>query len=227
MWRVDLARVTDGLLELLSAGERARAERMARVHDRALRARSRGMLRALLGRYLHTDPRTLRLAVDDRGKPALAQETTRTGRKGYSMRLSFNLSHSAETAVYAFTTAGRVGVDVEVARRAIDTVAIAARAFGPTEARRLRDLDPEAREREFLRAWVRHEAALKCLGLGLGGSAEGHAESAPWIAQLEMGERSAAAVAVAALPSEVRCWDWVPAPSSGGSRLAAARRSLR
>jgi hypothetical protein len=59
------------------------------------------------------------------------------------------------------------------------------------------------------------------VGLGLGGSAEEHAERAPWIAQLEMGARAAAAVAVSALPSEVRCWDWIPGPSSGGSRLAA------
>jgi 4'-phosphopantetheinyl transferase len=222
-----LARVTDDLLELLSVGERARAERMARVQDRALRARSRGVLRALLGRYLNTDPRTVRLGVDDRGKPALAPERTRTGRQDYSMRLSFNLSHSAETGLYAFTRAGPVGIDVEVARRAIDMVAIAARAFGPTEAERLRELDPEARDREFLRAWVRHEAALKCLGLGLGGSAEEQAEPAPWIAQLEMGEPAAAAVAVAALPSEIRCWDWVPGRARAGTVSPPARRSLR
>jgi 4'-phosphopantetheinyl transferase len=221
VWRVDLAGVTDDLLGLLSAGERARAERIARVQDRALRARGRGVLRALLGRYLHTDPRMLRLAVDERGKPALDPERTRARRQDYSRRLSFNLSHSGEAAVYAFTRAGPVGIDIEVARRGIDTVAIAARAFGPAEAARLRELDPKAREREFLRAWVRHEAALKCLGLGLGGSAEKHVERAPWIAQLEMGARAAAAVAVSALPSEVRCWDWIPGPSSGGSRLAA------
>jgi 4'-phosphopantetheinyl transferase len=220
VWRVDLGAVTDDLLELLSAGERARAERMARVHDRALRARSRGVLRAFLGRYLHTDPRTLRLIVDDRGKPALDPERTTAGRHDYSMRLSFNLSHSGEMAVYAFTRAGPVGIDIEVARRAIDTVAIAARAFGPAEAARLRELDPKTRDLEFLRAWVRHEAALKCVGVGLGGSTEEQAEPAPWIAQLEMGERTAAAVAVSALPSEVRCWDWVPGPSSGGSRPA-------
>jgi 4'-phosphopantetheinyl transferase len=221
VWRVDLARVTDDLLELLSASERARAGRMARVEDRALRARSRGVLRALLGRYLHTDPRTLSLATDDRGKPTLDPDRARTECEAASTQLCFNLSHSGTTALYAFTTSGPVGIDVEVARRPIDTVAIAARAFGPAEARRLRELDPEARKREFLRAWVRHEAALKCVGLGLGGSAEEHAESAPWIAELEMGARAAAAVAVSALPSEVRCWDWIPGPSSGGSRLAA------
>jgi 4'-phosphopantetheinyl transferase len=221
VWRVDLAGVTDDLLELLSTRERARAERIARLQDRAFRARSRGVLRALLGRYLHTDPGTLRLATDERGKPSLDPERTRTVREDDSRRLSFNLSHSGETAVYAFTKAGPVGIDVEVARRPIDSVAIAARAFGPAEAARLRDLDPEAREREFLRAWVRHEAALKCLGLGLGGSAEEQGEPAPWIAQLEMGARAAAAVAVSALPSEVRCWDWIPGPSSGRSRLVA------
>jgi 4'-phosphopantetheinyl transferase len=206
VWRVDLGAVADDLLELLSAGERARAERMARVHDRALRARSRGVLRALLGRYLQTDPHTLRLAVDDRGKPALAPERTRTGRKGYSMRLSFNLSHSAETALYAFNRTGPVGIDVEVARRPIDAVALAERVFGAVEAARLRTLDAGIRHQEFLRAWVRHEAALKCLGVGLGGSRDG--ETTQWISELEMGSRAAAAVAVAACPSELRCWDW-------------------
>ena len=69
--------------------------------------------------------------------------------------------------------AGPVGVDVEVPRRAIDEVALAARAFGPAEARRLEGLDPAVRAQEFLRAWVRHEAQLKCRGTGIGGAPAG------------------------------------------------------
>jgi 4'-phosphopantetheinyl transferase len=213
VWRVDLAVVPDDLLELLSPGEHARAERMARARDRELWARSRGVLRGLLGRYLQTDGRTLRLVTDGRGKPTLDPDRARTEREAASTQLCFNLSHSGTTALYAFSTAGPVGIDVEVARRPIDTVALATRALGPAEAARLRELDPRRREQEFLRAWVRHEATLKCLGLGIGGSAQGRAEPAPWIAELDIGERAAAALALSAGPTYVRCWDWFgPAP---------------
>jgi 4'-phosphopantetheinyl transferase len=206
VWRVDLAAVPGDLLVLLSPDEHARAGRLARDRDRELWARGRGMLRALLGEYLRTDPRKLRFAREDGGKPALEPASAELGVA--SAPLSFNLSHSGETALYAFTSAGPVGIDVEVARRAVDTVAIAARAFGPAEAARLRELDPAAREQEFLRAWVRHEATLKYLGTGIGGSAAPDQEPAPWIGELEMGPRAAAAVAVRTKPSELSCWVW-------------------
>jgi 4'-phosphopantetheinyl transferase len=224
VWRADLAPVDEGeLLALLSPVEHARAARLVRERDRQLWTRSHGVLRALLGRYLQTDPRTLRFAANAHGKPALlgyplAAMTLPGHASAASIPPSFNLSHSGEIALYALTTAGPVGVDVEVARRPIDAVAIAARAFGPAEAARLRELDPETREREFLRAWVRHEAVLKCLGTGIAGAgtAQGAGGRAPWIAELEMGARAAAAVAVPAAPTELRCWDWSkPGPPSG------------
>lgn len=79
------------------------------------------------------------------------------------------MSHSGELALYAFSTAGAVGVDLETARRPIDEVAIAARLFREADAQRLQSLAPRARRREFLRLWTRYEAELKCRGLGIGG----------------------------------------------------------
>ena len=104
--------------------------------------------------------------------------------------------------------AGPIGVDVEVPRRAIDEVALAARAFGPAEARRLEGLDAARRGQEFLRAWVRHEAQLKCRGTGIGGAPAGASGPELWSAQLEVGPGAAGAVAVRQPPSELRCWDW-------------------
>lgn len=228
VWRVDLAEVPEDLLELLSDGEHARAERLARPRDRALWARSRGVLRALLGRYLQTDPHELGIAPGDRGKPTLDPETVGTRFAGHWGRFGFNLSHSGETALYALSTAGSVGIDVEVARRPTDMVAVAERAFGQAEAARLKRLDPETREHEFLRAWVRHEAALKCLGTGIGGSASGEPESTPWQAELDMPRRAAAAVALSAPPRYVRCWEWTDWSQVGaGPSPSPASRSLR
>ena len=112
-----------------------------------------------------------------------------------------------------------MGVDVEVARRPIDEVAIATRTFGPAEARRLEGLQPDLREREFLRAWVRAEAELKCRGTGIGGvSADANGRES-WIAELDVGPRAAAAVALEQPPHELRCFQW-HAPPAGASTPA-------
>ena len=196
-------------LELLSADERARAKRLVDERTRLLWMRSRGVLRALLGRYLQTDASAICFATGAHGKPALSKLEPN---EGLSTAISFNLSHSDTVALYALASHGAVGVDVEYAhRRSIDAVALAGRMFGVAEAERLRALDPLSREREFLRAWVRHEAELKCLGVGIGGAdSPARPERQPWIAQLPMETNWAAAVATIAEPRELRCWEWPP-----------------
>jgi 4'-phosphopantetheinyl transferase len=184
--------------------------------------RSRGVLRALLGGYLQKDPRTLRFTISAHGKPVLREDAAGSSAPPVSVsarhaRISFNLSHSGQLALYAFIETGSVGVDVEVAGRRVDEVAIAARVLGLTEARRLEGLDQPIREREFLRAWVRDEAVLKCRGTGIGGADGAPSGGAPWVAELDVGARAAAAVALERPPHDLRCWDWhsEPAASSG------------
>ncbi len=113
VWRADLSAAAesataDGLMDLLCEEERARAARIAVEHRRVLWARSRGMLRALLGRYLEADPRELRFALGAHGKPALY------GDAGGASGLRFNLSHSGELMLVAVTAGREVGVDVEL-----------------------------------------------------------------------------------------------------------------
>jgi 4'-phosphopantetheinyl transferase len=213
VWRADLTAVTDELCELLCSDERARGARVLRARNRELWRRSRGLLRELLGRYLQRDPSSLRFSAGPHGKPALVQDAgesaTRQRRSSTApASVSFNMSHSGGLALYAFTATGAVGVDVEVARRRLDEVAIAARTFGPAEARRLEGLDPVIRQREFRRAWVRHEAELKCLGVGLGGAEARSEGPGPWIAQLEVGPSAEGAVAAEWATPELSCWEW-------------------
>lgn len=196
VWRADLDRLGDELVQFLCAEERARGERFMRERERERWVCARGMLRMLLGRYLEADPSALRLTVGAHGKPQLLEERP----------LSFNLSHSRGLALYAFTTGPPVGIDVEVARRSIDEVALAARVFGRAQAQRLAGLDPPNREREFLRLWTRHEAELKLRGAGLG---RGHTtvEREAWIGELQIGSRGAGAVAIEEPPLELCCWE--------------------
>jgi 4'-phosphopantetheinyl transferase len=200
VWRADLTAVAEDLGNLLSTEERARAERMVDARNGELWRRSRGLLRELLGRYLQRDPSSLRFSVGEHGKPALDDDTYPT--------VDFNMSHSGQLALYAFSAAGAVGVDVESARRPTDEVAIAARVLGASEAARLQALDPPSRRREFLRAWTRHEAELKCLGTGIGGADSVIEGTRPWVADLQLGGGAAGAVAAARPARELRCWGW-------------------
>ena len=213
VWRADLAAVSPELEELLCEEELARAERILNKSDGELWRRSRGLLRTLLARYLQADPSTLQFVTGKHGKPALVHnvdELTTAGPPATADTdpLPFNVSHSGHWALYAFSAAGPVGVDIEVARQPVDAVAIAARIFGPIQAQRLRALDPASRQREFIRAWARHEAELKCLGVGIAG-AEAHASlGGAWVAQLELGFDAGAAVASELQALELRCWSW-------------------
>jgi len=206
VWRADLA-AAGGLEDLLCSEELARAAQIVDPRKRVLWARSRGVLRALLGRYLELDPRALRFVLGPHGKPALSSEGPT--RPASVEDLRFNLSHSGCLALYAVTAGRAVGIDLEVAvRRRVDELAIAARVLGSEQAQRLGGLESQARARELLRAWVAHEAAVKCLGLGLATPLEGLPPADLWTAEVDVGPGAVAAVAVAGAPCELRCYLW-------------------
>jgi 4'-phosphopantetheinyl transferase len=133
--------------------------------------------------------------------------------------VSFNLSHAGALALVALTHAAAVGVDVQATGgRRIDELAIAQRALGAEQASRLARLHPALRRRAFLRAWARHEAALKCHGMGLWSAHDVCARSPAgelWTSVLDLGAEAVGAVALERAPSELRCWSWsASSPSS-------------
>lgn len=216
MWLADLtdvlgrARDPLDLQATLSGPERARAERIVSAERRGRWMAAHAMLRTLLGRYLKTRPSAVRIAPDTHGKPQLESEA--------HAPLSFNLSHSGPLALVAVASSGELGVDVELAGRPRDHLAIAERLLGSRFASQLEALAPERRERAFLEAWTRHEAAIKFRGRGLAPCARTGERSndTRWVAQLELGSAAAGAVAAARAPAELHCWSW-------SGRLAAAR----
>lgn len=189
----------DALVEkLLSPEERRRAARFANSRDATRWGRSRALLRSILGSYLDADPARLLFVAGEHGKPRF---------DGDEAWLRFNLSHAAGIAVYAMASGFEVGVDVETEARRVNALAIAERALGEQAARHLEGLAEPERTRRFLRMWVRHEASLKCLGVGLARADGGAGREPFWVEQLDL-QGAVVAVAATRAPRRVRRYRW-------------------
>jgi len=77
------------------------------------------------------------------------------------------VSHCEDVAVYAFSSAGDVGVDVEAVRTMPDADDVATRVFSGRENAAYRALDPRDRPLGFFQCWTRKEAFIKAVGHGM------------------------------------------------------------
>jgi len=152
------AHVLARLRGLLSADELTRASRYHFEKDARHFVVGRGVLRTLLGRYLRRPPERLSFETNAYGKPALA---------GVGGPLNFNLSHSHGLALYAFTHARTVGIDIEHMRADVDCGQLAGHYFSPLEVRTLLALPSGSQRQGFFNCWTRKEAYIKARGEGL------------------------------------------------------------
>ena len=148
------------LAETLSACERKRAERFQFDRDRTRFIARRGLLRALLGRYLRADPAQIEFCYEARGKPSPVGNVA-------GEVIHFNLSHSDGLALFAFTRTHALGVDVERVRPIPEMDQVTARFFSERENVMLNALTAEQRIEAFFNCWTRKEAYLKATGEGI------------------------------------------------------------
>ncbi|HJT55558.1 MAG TPA: 4'-phosphopantetheinyl transferase superfamily protein [Ktedonobacteraceae bacterium] len=146
----------EALEPLLNADELARARRFHFAKDRTHFIAARGMLRAILGRYLTREPQSLSFAYNDYGKPSLDKGD-----------LSFNLTHAHGMALYAITRHRAIGVDVEYVQREMEWESIAVHFFSPYEVNMLKAVSPDMQPIAFFNCWTRKEAYIKARGMGL------------------------------------------------------------
>lgn len=212
---------TARLLEVLDRDERQRAARYVFERDRSRFIIARAVLRHLLSRYLSRPPAEFAFEHNAYGKPALKTSSAATP-------LYFNVSHSGDKALYAFSADGEVGVDVELVREDFATGDIAERFFSPREVRSFKSLPPHARTEGFFNCWTRKEAYIKALGRGLshpldsftvtlapGSPAElladetGLTDVSRWsLRELHLAPDYAAALAVPRRGWQLHCYDW-------------------
>lgn len=139
------------LHRLLAPDERARADRFRFEADAFRLIIGRGVLRLLIGEFLHLLPERVAFTYSPSGKPSAAG-------------IEFNVAHSGDVILIA-THQCRIGIDVERVNRAVD-VALMSRACFTARERALM-LEGAATREAFFRLWTRKEAWLKAVGTGL------------------------------------------------------------
>jgi 4'-phosphopantetheinyl transferase len=118
------------------------------------------MLRLIIGDYCDMAPSRLQFFSGNRGKPYLKPSFA-------NVPLQFNLAHSKEIALYAFTWRCEIGIDVEYVRAMPDTEKIALTTYSSLENEMLQSLPAYQRQKAFFNCWVRKEAYIKAIGNGL------------------------------------------------------------
>ncbi len=145
---------------LLTHAERDRANRLRQPTDRERYIRVRASVRRVLAMYLEVAPQDVTIIPGQAGKPAVAGHPTPNFPR-------FSVSHSGPVAVMAMSTSHEVGTDVERVRGDIGWRQIARTFFSSAEQEAIAAVPWAAQRRAFFDCWVRKEAYLKGLGVGL------------------------------------------------------------
>jgi 4'-phosphopantetheinyl transferase len=163
LWRLDLPRLATGEARwhaILTRDETTRVGRFLVVRARHHFMITRAWLRLLLAAYIGGDAKQIAFGTADNGKPVLASPFD-------PREVTFNVSHSGEVALLAFSRRRDLGVDVEQVRSQRDLEGIARRFFSAHEQEELAAVAAEEKQNAFFRCWTRKEAYIKAKGKGL------------------------------------------------------------
>jgi 4'-phosphopantetheinyl transferase len=159
VWRIILPIHQDikkMLEQNLSSDEQHRASKFYFAADTERFIIARGALRDIIARYINIPAQDIIFAYTKCGKPYLPHSN-----------FHFNLSHSGQYILYAFTKCAEIGVDIEECKNNIEFVSVAKEFLSEAEHRQFLMISPEERCLAFYRAWTRKEAVLKAMGEGL------------------------------------------------------------
>lgn len=145
---------------ILNAEERQRADRLIIQRHRENFIVARGILRQLLSNYLNYPAREIKFTQGPFGKIEIHRLMP-------TPLIKFNLSHTGEYALFAFSLDRDLGVDIEHIRADIEIKDIAQRFFSTVETKTLLSLPADMQTQAFFNCWTRKEAFIKAIGQGL------------------------------------------------------------
>jgi 4'-phosphopantetheinyl transferase len=141
------------LYERLVPEEKVRADSFIKSGDRNRYIAAHGSVRILIKHILGIEAE---ISISEFGKPQLLGSS-----------LQFNLSHSGNVILMAFSLNNPVGIDVEERREIKDLDLIAGGYFHELEVKALSKLNQPLLSQAFFSCWAKKEAVIKALGLGL------------------------------------------------------------
>jgi len=157
----ELDSMADSLPDVLSDDEKQRVKTIKNTQKKRQYHLSRIVLRLLLSTYLHIDPENIVFDYSKSGKPKVLDS--------FGKELFFNVSHSRNISIFAFSLEHELGIDLEY----IDTVKsndlIIKKFFSTSEQEFLFSLGGDKRTELFFKSWVVKESYLKGIGIGVDG----------------------------------------------------------
>ncbi len=147
---------TERLARYLCQSEQERAARFHFQADYDRYVAARAFLRLQLGAFLDCDPRSLLFQYTSHGKPFIEK-----------CGIEFNVSHSGDWVLFAFTRSTEIGVDIEHIRPMPDMRDVAKQNFAAPEFARWEATPEQDRTEAFYRCWTRKESFIKAIGEGL------------------------------------------------------------
>jgi len=159
IWRfrlTDLGGNPEALFRPLTArAERQRASRYRFEADRDRHLAGRALVRTFLAHRYDCAPQAPTITDGPHGKPTLNDSS-----------VQFNIAHTENVVVAAFSRKRRVGIDIEAVGRDAHEDALVQRVFTAKEQRHWHTLPPTRQSEFFFQVWTCKEAFLKATGQG-------------------------------------------------------------
>ncbi|MBN2040683.1 MAG: 4'-phosphopantetheinyl transferase superfamily protein [Spirochaetes bacterium] len=162
IWLVEInkqVRELDYYASILTSDEKKRSSRFVFEKDRNRDIINRAVLRLLLSKYIKIDPGRINYNYNKFNKPELSHPVNN--------ELKFNLSHSGNLIIYAFSLRREIGIDIEKKRELNDADGIISRFCSEQEKSEYFSYPAEERGNIFISCWTRKEAYIKARGEGL------------------------------------------------------------
>lgn len=118
---------------------------------------TKGLLRILIADYLNKNPIDINFTFNEFGKPYIVGDTD---------KLHFNISHSDDLAVFAFTGSSEIGVDVERIKTIDDMDGVVNLTFTEYEKSWFKRIADTEIVETFYKIWTIKEAFIKAIGRG-------------------------------------------------------------
>jgi 4'-phosphopantetheinyl transferase len=146
-------------VELLSAEERERYQRLKFPQHQREYLASHALLRTALSLYAEPEPAAWQFLRNEFGKPAIANPL--------AAPLQFNLSHTSGLTLCAIGRGADIGADVEFHANSQALLEVADHYFSEREIIDLRALPAAEQGDAFFRYWTLKESYIKARGEGL------------------------------------------------------------